>query len=44
MKIKYTHTNINAFDWKKLSQFYKDEERAAALRRYYADKRRNEGM
>lgn len=24
MKIKYTHTNINAFDWKKLSQFYKD--------------------
>jgi hypothetical protein len=27
-----------------ISQFYKDEERAAAIRRYYADKRRNEGM
>ena len=24
MKIKYTHTNINAYDWEKLSQFYKD--------------------
>lgn len=24
MGIKYTHTNINARDWEKLSQFYKD--------------------
>lgn len=24
MNIKYTHTNINARDWRKLAQFYKD--------------------
>jgi len=24
MNIKYTHTNLNAKDWRKLSQFYKD--------------------
>ena len=24
MQIKYTHTNINAKDWRKLSKFYQD--------------------
>ena len=24
MGTRYTHTNINAYDWRKLSQFYKD--------------------